>query len=184
MTHMNRRDAVKAAGLLLGGAALASTGLLSACSKESRTTATSPGAMALSADDEALMGVVADTILPDTPSSPGAKAAGAGPAINLLLTDVYDATARARIGAGLLALRQRSASFASLPPADRETMLRTIDVEAKAEGPSHWFHLMHELSMKAYFASEIGQTKALRYIQEPHRFTGCVPLTPGQPAWA
>ena len=184
MTDMNRRDAVKTAGLLLGGVALASTGLLTACSTEPRTPATTPGAMALSADDEALMGVVADTILPDTPSSPGARAAGAGPAINLLLTDVYDANARARIGAGLLALRQRSANFASLPAADRESVLRTIDGEAKAEGASHWFHLMHELSMKAYFASEIGHTKALRYVQEPHRFTGCVPLTKGQPAWA
>ena len=184
MIDMNRRDAVKAAGLLLGGAALASTGLLSACSKEPRAAATLPGAMTLSAEDEALMAVVADTILPDTPSSPGAKAAGAGPAINLLLTDVYDANARARVGAGLLALRQKSVNFASLLPADRENILRTIDAEAKAEGPSHWFHLMHELSMKAYFASEIGHTKALRYLHEPHRFTGCVPLTKGQPAWA
>ena len=184
MTDMNRRDAVKAAGILLGSAALVSTGLLTACSKEPRAPATVPGAMTLSAEDEALMAAVADTILPDTPSSPGAKAAGAGPAINLLLTDVYDANARARIGAGLLALRQKRGNFATLPAADRETVLRGIDAEAKAEGPSHWFHLMHELSMKAYFASEIGHTKALRYIHEPHRFTGCVPLAKGQPAWA
>ena len=184
MTDMNRRDAVKTAGLLLGGAALSASGLLTACSTEPRTPAAIPGAMTLSAEDEALMGVVADTILPDTPLSPGAKAAGAGPAINLLLTDVYDANARARIGAGLLALRQKSVNFATLPAAERETVLRAIDADAKAEGPSHWFHLMHELSMKAYFASEIGNTKALRYIQEPHRFTGCVPLAKGQPAWA
>ena len=184
MTDMNRRDAVKTAGLLLGGVALASTGLLTACSKEPRTPATTPGAMALSSEDEALMAAVADTILPDTPSSPGAKAAGAGPAINLLLTDVYDANARARVGAGLLALRQTSVNFATLLPSDRENILRTIDAEAKAEGASHWFHLMHELSMKAYFASEIGHTKALRYIMEPHRFTGCVPLTKRQSAWA
>lgn len=184
MTDMTRREAVKTAGVLLGGF-VASSGLLVACTAESRTgSATATQAVALSAADQALMESIADTILPDSPASPGAKAAGAGAAITVLLRDVYDAPARTRASDGLAALRARSPQFASLPQADREALLRTIDAEAKQAGDTHWFHLLHELSMKAYFSSEIGTTKALRYIREPGRFDGCVKLTPGQPAWA
>ena len=139
--------------------------------------------MALGADDQALVESLADTILPDTASSPGAKVAGAGAAINLLLTDVYDADATKRVIDGLTALRARSATFAALPSSERVALLRAIDAEATKAGATHWFHLMHELSMKAYFSSEIGMTKAVRYVREPGRFDGCVPMKPGQPAW-
>lgn len=185
MTDMNRRDAVKTASVLLGGALVASSGLLAACKAESRKEKVDAVTLsALSANDQALMESVANTILPDSPSSPGAKAAGAGAAITLLLTDVYDAAARKRAIAGLAAIRARSPQFASLPQSAREALLRTIDAEAKLAGDGHWFHLLHELSRKAYFSSEIGVTKALRYVREPGRFDGCVTMTKGQPAWA
>ena len=185
MTDMTRRDAVKTAGALLGGALVASSGLLAACTAEPRAGSTTVTPTdALSAADQALMESVADTILPDSPASPGAKSAGAGAAITVLLTDVYDAAARTRATDGLAAIRARSPQFASLPQSDREALLRTIDAEAKQAGDTHWFHLLHELARKAYFSSEIGITKALRYIREPGRFEGCVTMTPGQPAWA
>ncbi len=192
MTAMNRRDAVKTAGLLLGGAVAVSSGLLSACSSEKKAAPSVPDAvptvkkasLVLTAADQALMEAVADTILPDTPASPGAKAAGAGAAINLLLSDCYEPPAHKRAIDGLAVLRQRSATFASLPQPARGALLRTIDAEAKQAGDTHWFHLLHELSLKAYFSSEIGMTKALRYVREPGHFKGCVKLTPGQPAWA
>ena len=189
MPMMTRREAVKAAGVLLGGAVVASSGVLSACKAEPRALESPKGAkvrlisMPLGADDQALVESLADTILPDTASSPGAKVAGAGAAINLLLTDVYDADATKRVIDGLTALRARSATFAALPSSERVALLRAIDAEATKAGPTHWFHLMHELSMKAYFSSEIGMTKALRYVREPGRFDGCVPMKPGQPAW-
>jgi Gluconate 2-dehydrogenase subunit 3 len=188
---MNRRDAVKATGVLLGGAVVASSGVLSACKAEPRAREASkdanakvaPQSMVLREDDQALIESIADTILPDTPSSPGAKAGGGGAAVNLLLTDVYDAAATKRVVDGLATLRTRSAAFVTLPASERVALLRTIDIEAKQAGPAHWFHLVHELSMKAYFSSEIGMTKALRYVREPGRFNGCVPMKPGQPAW-
>jgi len=42
---------------------------------------------------------------------------------------------------------------------------------------------IRELALRAYFSSEIGMTKALRYVMVPGRWVGCVPLAPGQPAW-
>ncbi|HKO17175.1 MAG TPA: gluconate 2-dehydrogenase subunit 3 family protein, partial [Gemmatimonadaceae bacterium] len=120
--------------------------------------------------------------------SPGARAAGAGPAINLLLTDCYEPDAQQRLVQGLSQLRatcraRHHADFAALPAADRARLLRAIDAEARKAGATHYFALVRELAENAYFSSETGMTKALRYIRVPGRFVGCMPLAPGQPAW-
>jgi hypothetical protein len=73
--------------------------------------------------------------------------------------------------------------FASLPQNERERVLREVDAEAQRVGPEHYFELVRELALRAYFSSEIGMTKALRYVLVPGRWEGCVPLAPGQPAW-
>jgi hypothetical protein len=185
---MNRREALKAGGVALGGLFMLSTGVLAACQRErgQEKPATGP----LSSEQQALAEEVADTLLPKTAASPGAKEAGAGAAINLLLTDCYEPPAQQRIVDGLKQLEQRSRMkfrkpFAELPRADREAMLREMSAEGKAAPPdTHWFPLMRELSLRAYFSSEPGMTKALRYTMTPGKWVGCVPITPGQPAWA
>ena len=74
--------------------------------------------------------------------------------------------------------------FAALPQREREQVLREIDAEAQKAGPTHYFNLVRELALRAYFSSEIGMTKSLRYVMVPGKWVGCVPLNPGQPAWA
>ena len=197
MPPMNRRDALKATTALVGGVLVASTGVLTACDRGAPASRDAKGV--LSADDQALMEAIADTILPTTAASPGARAAGAGAAINLLLTDCYEPEAQQRVVKGLqdfrAACRDRcGAGFASLPAAERERLLREIDAAARGgasgAGPrpatesAHWFTLARELSERAYFSSEVGMTQALRWVREPGRWVGCVPLEPGQPAWA
>ena len=192
MTSINRREALKAGTALLGAAVFASSGVLAACGREERDAerAATAGGGALSRADQALMEEIADTLLPDTPASPGARAAGAGAAIQLLLTDCYDAAAQRRVVLGLGELRaacraRRNAEFASLPRADREQILRDIDAEARKAAPdTHWFPLAREVAERAYWTSQTGMTKALRYVQTPGRWSGCVPLAAGQPAWA
>jgi len=185
MAPMNRREALKTGGVALGGALLLSSGILAGCERDKRP----PTNGMLSREQEDLVAEVADTILPKTASSPGAKEAGAGPAINLLLTDCYEPPAQQRIVKGLDELRQRcetvyQTDFAKLPRDQRENILRVLSVEAKKAPPgTHWFPLMRELSERAYFSSQVGMTKALRYIQVPGKWVGCTPLTPGQPAW-
>ena len=73
------------------GAALAA-GSLGACAPDRehlppRDVAARGAAGVLDADDRALVDGIADTLLPTTAASPGAKAAGVGAAVNLLLTD-------------------------------------------------------------------------------------------------
>jgi hypothetical protein len=214
---MNRREAIRAAGLIAGGAFIASTGVLSACRVQPRTAI---AGRVLSAEDQGLIEEIADTLLPTTATSPGARAAGVGAMINLILTDCYDRSTQERVVAGLQSFRnacaaRRHKAFTELTRADRESFLREIDKESQAARaaaaaaaasvrtevtiPSgspadrdslrvarepHYFGLIRELALGAYFSSEIGMTKALRYVAVPGHYTGCMPLAPGQPAWA
>ena len=185
MPPMNRREALKATTAVLGSVLLTSNGFLVACARESNRAA----GKILSVDDQSLIEEIADTLLPTNPSSPGAKAAGAGAAINLLLTDCYEPDQQQRVVNGLNEFRRMCRkrcgdNFASLPQKEREQVLREIDAEAQKAGTTHYFGLVRELSLQAYFSSEIGMTKALRYVMVPGKWVGCVPLSPGQPAWA
>ena len=179
MQPMNRREAVRTTGMLLGGILITSTGL-TACKAERRNIGTG----VLSADDQALVEDIADTLLPSTANSPGAKAAAVGPVINLLLTDCREPAEQKRVVDGLSQFRRTVGDhFASMSQADRENWLRRIDAEARAS-QEHYLNLVRELSLQAYFSSQIGATKALRYIMTPGKWVGCVPLEPGQRAWA
>ena len=177
---MNRREAVKTTAVLLSGVLITSAGL-TACKGDLHQ----PGTGVLDAEDQALMEEIADTLLPTTPSSPGAKAAGVGPVINLLLTDCYDADDQRRVVNGLKEFRSTVGDhFASMSQTNRENWLRRIDAQTKIAADKHYFSVVRDLSLQAYFSSEIGATRALRYIMTPGKWVGCVPLQPGQPAWA
>src|SRR6185436_17210451 len=143
---INRREAIKSAGLLFGGALVASSGVLAACARSGETRPS----RVLSAEDERLIEEIADTILPTTPSSPGAKAAAVGPTINLILSDCYNAESQQRVTRGLTefraaCLRKTNAEFTALPRADREQFLRQVELESKTAAAPHYFPLVREL---------------------------------------
>jgi hypothetical protein len=103
-------------------------------------------------------------------------------------------------------------TFMQATPAQRLSVLETLDREQKqvmearvpppsnrAPAPSafapedstelrriepHYFRMMKELALLGYFTSEIGCTKALRYIEAPGRFDPCAPHKPGDRSWA
>lgn len=180
---MTRREALKAAASLVG--ALAVPGLLAGCAPDGRDTASASRASAR--EDQALLEDIADTLLPDTAASPGAKAAGVGATMALLLADCRARDVQQRVAAGLLEFRATcralGGAFASLPRPERERLLREADATARQAGDTHWFSTVRELALSSYFTSEVGMTRATRYVPIPGRYQGCVPLEPGQPAW-
>ncbi|MGE5142680.1 MAG: gluconate 2-dehydrogenase subunit 3 family protein, partial [Acidobacteriota bacterium] len=111
---MKRRDALKAAGLIAGGALFASSGILEAC-----RTGRAQGLRVLSDEDQVLAEEIADTLFPTTAGSPGAKAAGTGAAMNLILSDCYTPADQRAFMEGLE--RFRAKNFLELSRADRET---------------------------------------------------------------
>ena len=167
------------------------------------------GVGAFTAADVALLDEIADTILPTT-ATPGAKAAKTGAFMALMVTDVYvDANQRVFTdGLKTLEAACRAAtggSFMQATPAQRVALLEALDREQKTateeqttplrtrfpatprpEAPPlpHYFRMMKELALLGYFTSEIGYTKALRYLESPGRFEPDVPLAPGDRSWA
>lgn len=181
---VSRRDAIRGAAALVGGALFASSGVLSACATE-RAGASA----AVSAGDQELITAIADTLLPATAASPGARDAGVGPLIALWLTDCHTDAERRSVVAALATFRaacrnRTGAEFGALPRERREAFLRELDAERRAGGGDHYFTAMRDLATRAYFSTQAGVTQALRYVPVPGRWEGCVPLQKGQPAWA
>lgn len=97
--------------------------------------------------------------------------------------DRLDAAKRERDGKG----SQRPKADAVLPDQRKENAVTGEANSAAAitaDSPSHYFRMMKELTLLGYFTSEIGYTKAMRYVEAPGRFDPCVPYTPGEVLWA
>lgn len=135
---------------------------------------------------------VADTILPDTPDSPGAKAAGIGPFMDRYVGDCLEVSAQEVLRSGLAILDQRSReaggrSFLALSPDQRHELLVKLDMEAEEQQPAggpHYFSLLKGLTLLGYFTSEAGATQALRYVPVPGKYDGSIPYEAGDKAWA
>ena len=187
---LTRREAIRRVSALLGGAALiGQSAWLAGC------TAPRSSANVFTDSDVALLDEIADTILPDT-KTPGAKAAGVGAFIAVMVRDTYEPSEQRLFVDGLATLEdesraQNGGGFMASSPEQRVALLERLDREAieymrrpGAEGRPHYFRLMKELTLLGYFTSEIGCTVAQRYAEVPGRFDPCVTYTAGDKAWA
>ena len=207
---ITRREAMQHVAAILGGAALVGGDQLLAFSfdNDALARAMAQGAGTFTAADIALLDEIAETILPET-STPGAKAAKTGAFMALMVTDVYSEAAQRVFGAGLRSVdeacrRAHGTAFMQATPAQRLTVVEALDREQKQvmdaripapsnrapappasnDEPAHYFRMMKELALLGFFTSEIGCTKALRYIEAPGRFDPCAPHKPGDRSWA
>jgi hypothetical protein len=190
---VTRREAIRRVSALLGGAALVGQSVwLSGCA----TTAPLAGEL-FSAPDVALLDEIADTILPET-KTPGAKAAGVGPFIAMMVRDTYDPREQRTFLDGVATLEtecraQHGVGFMAASETQRVALLERIDREAidfmrrQVPGnlePPHYFRMLKELTLLGYFTSEIGYTQAMRYVETPGRFEPCIPYKVGDKIWA
>jgi hypothetical protein len=187
---ITRREAILRVSAMLGGVALVGQGaMLSGCVRERRDP------VSFTAEDVALLDEVAETILPET-STPGAKAAGVGPFIAMMVVDTYADREQDVFRAGLSTLEDEcrsmhGESFVSATPVQRLELLQKLDAEqlqfmrtAERDEPAHYFRMIKELTLLGYFTSEIGYTQAMRYAETPGRFDPCTPHAPGDKIWA
>ncbi len=207
---ITRRDMIQRVTAMLGGAALVGGGDLLAFTFDdaSMANAMMQGTGAFSAADIALLDEIAETILPET-STPGAKAAKTGAFMALMVTSAYSQRDRGVFRDGMSRLdaacqAANGAGFMSATPAQRLALLEVLDREQKTameergngrrsrapaaepppDAPAHYFRMMKELALLGYFTSEIGYTRAMRYIEAPGRYDPCVPHKPGDKSWA
>ncbi|MET4107230.1 gluconate 2-dehydrogenase subunit 3 family protein [Hymenobacter sp. UYP22] len=201
---MNRRDALARVALLMGGVVIGGDYFLTSCSSPSeektsakKTTTTAPKELpaVLTAEQVAYLNEVGDTILPTT-KSPGAKAADVGGFMAVMVRDCYKPDDQQIFKQGLTKLedaakQKYSKGFMELDTTQRTALITTIDAEQKnyaktktPEQPNHYFRMIKELTLLGYFTSEVGATKALRYLPVPGKYDGCVPYKKGDRAWA
>jgi hypothetical protein len=191
---IDRREAVRRVSALLGGAALiGESALWASCSSRECRQTTSIGAF--SPADIAFLDEIAETIVPET-QTPGAKAAGVGPFMALMVADCYEASDQQIFHAGMKQLDDASrkatgSPFLSASLEERLSVLQALDREQKSytdakrpDEPNHYFRMMKELALLGYFTSQIGCTRAQRYVESPGRYDPCTPYTPGSPSWA
>jgi hypothetical protein len=182
---MKRRQAIAYTAALIGGTLVGTNFLLSGCKPEERTNGL------FTEGDILLLDEIGETILPATPSSPGAKEAQIGAFMALMVADCYDEKEQAIFTAGLKEVEKRSKAkfskvFMKLTPAQRLDLLNGFDAEAQKTAENalpHFFTLMKDLTKQGYFSSEPGVNLALRYNPVPGRFDGCVDYVAGERAW-
>ena len=190
---MNRREALSSVALLLGGTIIGAEAFLSGCKTgESKLGAS----LNLTPNDISFLDEVGETILPTTASSPGAKATKIGEFMKTIVNDCYEDKDQQIFLAGMQKLDDASKakngkSFMESNDQQRHDLLVDLDKEQKdytskkkPEDPNHYFRMMKELTLWGYFTSEIGATKALRYVAVPGHYDGCVPYKKGDKAWA
>lgn len=194
---ISRREAILRVSAMLGGVALVGqSAMLAGCATQSADDAVVTSSNSLFRQgDITLLDEIAETILPET-STPGAKAAGVGPFIAMMVTDTYYENDQQIFLDGLtslqdLCLRSYGAHFQIVTAAQRLTLVENLDAEqhlymqtSKEGAPAHYFRMVKELTLLGYFTSEIGYTQALRYAETPGRYDPCAPYMPGEKSWA
>ena len=186
---MNRREAVQHISLLLGGTLVGGSVFLSGCKTDTATS------KVFTDEDIAFLDEIADTILPPT-GTPGAKAAKTGAFMTVMVNDCYEEKDQKIFHEGLDKLNSFSKktyndSFMKINAQQRHDLLVKLDSEQKEymnnkkkEEPSHYFRMMKELTLLGYFTSEVGCTKAMRYVERPGKYEGCIPYKKGDKAFA
>ncbi|MCX6207661.1 MAG: gluconate 2-dehydrogenase subunit 3 family protein [Bacteroidetes bacterium] len=189
---MNRREAISSVALLLGGTLIGAEAFMSGCKTTDKNGA---AGINLTKDDIAFLNEVGETILPAT-ATPGAKEAKVGEFMSVYVKDCYDPKDQTIFVEGMKKLddaskKKSGKSFMDSTPTQRHDLLVDLDKEmkdyqkSKKEGePNHYFRMVKELTLLGFFTSEVGATKALRYVAVPGKYEGCIPYKKGDKAWA
>ena len=184
---MNRRDAVKAIGVLLGTAV--TPAVARAVGAGYRAPAPGVPLRVLTRHQGALLATLTELIIPAT-DTPGARAARVDAFIDGLLADVFTAEEREQFVAGLADVDARArgahgATFLETTPEQQVALLTAMQANAQAQSdqqrsrsrsrPRPFFTWLKELTLVGYYTSEIGASQELRYVHVAGRYDGDVP---------
>lgn len=188
---MDRREALKSVAIIMGGTVVGAQAFLTGCETKKDKAVNS----LFFEKDVQLLDEVGETIIPAT-DTPGAKAANIGSFMTMMVLDCYEEKDQQAFTQGIQTLQtnfeeQYDEEFMKASAEDRHAFLTALDKEQREytltkeiEAPPHYFRMMKELTLLGYFTSEPGCTQALRYIESPGRYEGCVPYEKGDKAWA
>ncbi|MFQ3173094.1 MAG: hypothetical protein ACI8W0_000179 [Flavobacterium sp.] len=185
---MDRRKALKNVAFLLGTALSSST--IGVLFESFTLPEDEKNQVFFSGTDEEILAEFADIIIPTTKLSPGAKAAGVGAFIPMMIKDCYPAPMQHAFASGLQEMESKAItdydkSFLALSSEQRQKLvgdLRTETIDKKI--PYSFFSIARDLTLLGYFSSEIGCTQAREYLPIPGKYDGNAEYKLGQKAWA
>lgn len=185
---MERREALKKIAYLMGGAISATT--MSVLFESFTIYDPEKNTYFYSASDEEILAEFAEIILPTTVSSPGAKAAGLGAFIPLIIRDCYPPKLQEVFKNGFEAMLTKcktkfNKEFLSLTNEEKNQLMNELKQQAidSNKEPS-FFLIARDLTLLGYFSSEIGCTMAREYLPIPGKYDGNTEYKSGQKAWA
>lgn len=163
--------------ILQGLAALPALSLIASCGLGGA------GKAEIAKDELAFLSSLADTIIPTTPSSPGALAGKVPATLGDVLNIWASAETRGRWSTTLAALKKeldggKDGSFEKGSAAERIARLGKLDaaVFANYEHPLKAYREVKSTIATAYYRSEPGATQELRYEPAPGDFKGGAPV--------
>jgi len=148
--------------------------------------------------DMPLLDEIGEIIIPSSGGTQGAKAAGIGAYMMLMVHDCYTPKDREIFLNGLntvdaICAKQFKNSFVHLKADQKQEILEQIQAEAlaykldnssKEQTLPQYFDMLKSLTISGYFSSEIGMTEARKYLPIPGRFESCIPYKKGDGVWA
>lgn len=180
---MDRRRALKSFGISVGGGIVIPSVIWTACNSADYTP------ILFTTYQLGLLSEIAETILPTTPDSPGAKSAEIA-----LFLDVYFANCRPIndqqvITNGLTSIDNRcteksNKKFLEMSQSSRHDFLVQLDEEANKSQGTHYFSMLKSAILLGYFTSQVGATEALQYLPTPGKYTGDMTIDSNTKAWA
>ncbi|HZF63981.1 MAG TPA: gluconate 2-dehydrogenase subunit 3 family protein [Chitinophagaceae bacterium] len=172
---MQRRVALKNILLFTGG-----TMLFPSCLQQDKKASIPLQKLKVSADQEALLAEVAETIIPKT-DTPGAKDLGVHQFVLVMMDDCYEKEDQDKFLNGLseldkLSKKHYSNSFIKANSQQRQQLLTRIDRKEFEGDVSSFFSAMKQLTVQGFMKSQYVMTNLIVYELVPGRFSGSFPV--------
>lgn len=179
---MDRRSALKAVSILMGGALASGTvaSVLTGCNPQENA-----GDWTARTFDEKQLATLADiveAILPTT-DTPGAKALKVHQYIDSSLADNFKPDDQKPILDVVTAIEAAAQDayakpFTKLSTEEQHLIVADFDKAAFGSKPPqpNAFRTLKSLTIGGYFITEVGQTQVLQHVAVPGAYNGCVPL--------
>ena len=188
---MNRRELIKAIGVITGYSMVGGASLLSSCNLGKGDS----NNIFNTKEIITFLNEMAEVILPQS-GTPGAKAVDAGTIMSTIISDCYTKDEQQVIKNGLKHLDKYCKDmtghvFSALSSNEKLTSIKDLLKEASSfnkskntDTPIHYISMLKQLSIFCFFTSKKGATEVLRYLPVPGKYDGDYPYKKGDKAWA